>query len=392
MGKPAKKMPIIESLLDNDLYKFTMQQVVWSQFPKATAEYAFKCRNSEIDLTAYADEIREEIDAFCCLSLSREELDYLRGIRYIKPGYVDSLQYYRLDPSAVEIRTENGFELRVAGNWYQTILFEVPLLAIINQIYFRHTHPFTAEYAQSGRAKLVEKCRMVQGAPTPIAIIEFGTRRRYSRDWQSTVIETMQREIPEFFLGTSNVAASRRFELTPFGTMAHEFLQACQVFAPLPDFQRFALETWMQEYRGDLGIALSDVVGMDAFLHDFDRLFCKAYDGCRHDSGDPYLWGEKLIAHYQQMKLDPATKSAVFSDGLDIPKAIALATYFQGRIRTSFGIGTNLTNDFGNPTLNIVIKMVRCNGQPVAKLSDSPGKTMSSDPLFLEYLRQIFQQ
>ncbi len=182
-----------------------------------------------------------------------------------------------------------------------------------------------------------------------------------------------------------------QFGLRPFGTMAHEFLQACQALVALPDFQKFAFDTWMQEYRGDLGIALSDVVGMEAFLRDFDKLFCKAYDGARHDSGDPVEWGEKLIAHYRKMGIDPAAKAAVFSDSLDIPKAIQLARHFDGRIRTSFGIGTNLTNDLGFEPLSIVIKMTECSGRPVAKLSDSPGKTMCRDDAYLDYLRRVFQ-
>jgi nicotinate phosphoribosyltransferase len=173
--------------------------------------------------------------------------------------------------------------------------------------------------------------------------------------------------------------------------MAHEYLQACQAFVALPDFQRFALNTWMQEFRGDLGIALSDVVGMDAFLRDFDKLFSKAYDGCRQDSGDPIEWGEKLIRHYKSMGIDPATKSAVFTDALDIPRAIEIARHFDGRLITAFGIGTNLTNDLGFDPLQVVIKMIRCNGRPVAKLSDSPGKLMSRDEVFLDYLRQVFK-
>jgi nicotinate phosphoribosyltransferase len=193
-------------------------------------------------------------------------------------------------------------------------------------------------------------------------------------------------------MGTSNLALAKALGLKPLGTMAHEFLQAGQVFAPVPDSQKFALETWMQAYRGDLGIALSDIFGMDAFLRDFDLLFAKAFDGARHDSGDPFAWGEKLIAHYEKFGIDPRTKTAVFSDGLDIPKAMALATHFEGRIRTVFGIGTNLTNDFDFPALAIVLKMVRCNGRPVVKLSDTPSKTMSEDATYLAYVQSVFDK
>jgi nicotinate phosphoribosyltransferase len=174
--------------------------------------------------------------------------------------------------------------------------------------------------------------------------------------------------------------------------MAHEYLQACQAVGPrLRDSQVFAFNTWAREYRGDLGIALSDVCGMDAFLRDFDLFFCKLFDGVRHDSGDPFEWGEKLIAHYQKMRIDPRAKAMVFSDSLNVPLAIRLFEYFKGRSQTAFGIGTNLTNDLGYEALQIVIKMTRCNGQPVAKISDEPSKSMDYDPAYVAYLREVFQ-
>lgn len=383
-------MPIIKSLLDTDLYKLTMLQVVMHHFPQVEVEYAFKIRQSDIDLTPYADEIRDEINSYCALQFTDEELAYLKTIRYLKHGYVDALRDLKLNCSDVSIDTSNGFSLRIHGKWSQTILFEVPILAIINEVYFRHNHPNAPINDLTGTLKLVEKCGEINRSDVPLSIMEFGTRRRYSREWQSVVIEYLRDNIGPSLIGTSNVAAAKEFNLKPFGTMAHEYLQAFQAFVALPDFQKAALETWMQEYRGDLGIALSDVVGFDAFLRDFDLLFCKAYDGCRHNSGDPFEWGEKLIAHYEKHGIDPRTKTATFSDALDIPKTIALARHFSGRIRTYFGIGTNLTNDFSFPPLQIVIKMVRCKGQPVAKISDSPGKAMGEDSLFLQYLSQVF--
>ena len=382
--------PIVRSLLDNDLYKGTMQQAVWSQFPQAHVEYVFRNRSKGVDLRPYADEIRDEIDHLCTLTFSDEELEYLRSIRYLKSGYVDTLRTFRLDPRAVTITTDGEFALRIAGNWYETILFEVPVLAIVNEVYFRNTQPNAPERSRVGWDRLEEKCRQVRASDVPLHIIEFGTRRRYSGDWQETVVQTLREQIGVALIGTSNVHLARTLELKPFGTMAHEFLQAFQAFTHPADSQRAAFESWMQQYRGDLGIALSDVLGMDAFFRDFDLLFSKAYDGARHDSGDPYEWGEKLIAHYERMGVDPKSKSAVFSDGLDIPRSVALARHFHGRIRTTFGIGTNLTNDFDFPALQIVIKMVRCNGRPVAKLSDTPGKTMSDDPVYVEYLRHVF--
>jgi len=387
---------IIRSLLDTDLYKLTMQEVVWNHFPNAQVEYAFRCRSRGVDLSPYAEEIRAELEAYCRLRLNEEETGFLHGIYYLKPSYLDALRDLTLSPSHVEITVdpdaapEERLQIRIAGSWFQTILFEVPLLAIINQVYFRHTQPDDAANLAEGRRRLEAKTTLLQDAEPPVFLIEFGTRRRYSREWQETVIAYLKNALGTRLLGTSNLAAAMQFGLRPYGTMAHEFLQACQALVALPEFQKFAFDTWMQEYRGDLGIALSDVVGMEAFLRDFDKLFCKAYDGARHDSGDPVEWGEKLIRHYEAMGVNPKTKSAVFSDSLDIPKAMELARHFEGRIRTSFGIGTNLTNDMGFEPLSIVIKMTRCNGRPVAKLSDSPGKTMCRDDAYLSYLRQAF--
>ena len=384
---------ILKSLLDTDLYKFTMMQAVWSKFPQTQVEYAFKCRSSSVDLRPFAAEIQSEIEKLATLTFTDEEIAYLRTIRYLKPAFIDSLRGFTLDATTVSLYTEpidDAFTLRIKGGWFQTILWEVPLLALINEIYFRHTKPSAPETHPEGRTRLLEKCKKIKNADTPLRLMEFGTRRRYSRLWQHEVMETLLAKCPEQMLGTSNVALAHAFNVKPLGTMAHEFLQAGQAFAPVPDAQKFALEAWMQEYRGDLGIALSDIFGMDAFLNDFDLLFTKAFDGARHDSGDPYIWGEKLIAHYEKHGIDPKTKTAVFSDGLDIEQAIALSRHFDSRIRTVFGIGTHLTNDFDFPALQIVIKMVRCNDRPVIKLSDTPGKTMSEDPTYLAYVRSVF--
>ena len=222
-------------------------------------------------------------------------------------------------------------------------------------------------------------------------LFDFGLRRRYSGDWHDEVVATLQREAPSMFKGTSNVYLARKHGLVPMGTMAHEYLQTFQaVPVQLRMSQKAALETWVQEYRGDLGVALTDVVGMDAFLADFDLYFAKLFDGLRHDSGDPFVWGEKALAAYAKLRIDPHTKRLVFSDGLDLPKAFALHRHFADRVQVGFGVGTNLTNDVGVTPLNIVMKLVRCNGQPVAKLSDSPGKTLCDDETFLGYLRQVF--
>jgi nicotinate phosphoribosyltransferase len=381
---------IIHSLLDTDLYKFTMQQAVFHRFPEASAEYRFALRSGGIDFRAFADEIRAEVDAFCSVRLQPDEIAYLRTIPYLRDDYIDSLRRFKLSPDAVEITTEPHFDLRVRGNWYQTILFEVPVLAIVNEVYCRRAYPLTRERHSEGEHRLAEKCRTIRQADVAVRISEFGTRRRYSRDWQTFVIDKLAAEIPDVLLGTSNVYDARRLGIMPVGTMGHEFLQAFQVFAPLPQSQRMALHAWLEEFRGALGVALSDVISRDAFLADFDLLFAKAYDGARQDSGDPLEWGDRLIEHYRKLGIDPMTKIAVFTDSLTIDRALEIARYFAGRIRTSFGIGTHLTNDFDFDAPQIVIKMVRCDGWPVAKLSDSPGKSICDDALYLAYLRKVF--
>ena len=284
-----------------------------------------------------------------------------------------------------------GIDIAIRGPWLHTILFEIPVLAVVSEVYFRRTQP--RPDLEEGRRRLRAKIEMVRKVEPEIGfrISDFGTRRRFSRAWHQELIRTLSGEIPQHFAGTSNVLLAMKQGVTPLGTMAHEYMQACQALGPrLRDSQVFAFDVWAKEYRGDLGIAIADTYGTDAFLRDFDMYFCKLFDGARHDSGDPFDWGERLIEHYRRNRVDPRTKTLIFSDQLSVPLAIEIARRFHGRALTSFGIGTNLTNDLGYEPLNIVIKMTECNGQPVAKVSDSPGKTVSKDPGYLAYLRQVF--
>jgi nicotinate phosphoribosyltransferase len=385
---------IIESLLDTDLYKFTMMQVVLHHFPGAQVEYRFKCRTSNADLTPYIAQIEREVAALCRQRFTQHELDYLRSWRFFTSDFIDLLGLFRLDERFISIgrspAAANEIDITIKGPWLHTILFEVPMLAIVSEVYFRNTEP--APDLAEGRKRLAAKVAQINSVPDPaFRIADYGTRRRFSKTWQDEVIRTLKEGIGAKFVGTSNVKFALDHGLTPLGTMAHEYLQACQAVGPrLRDSQVFAFNTWAREYRGDLGIALSDVCGMDAFLRDFDLFFCKLFDGARHDSGDPFEWGEKLIAHYQKMRIDPRTKVMVFSDSLNVPLAIRLFEYFKGRCQTAFGIGTNLTNDLGYEALQIVIKMTRCNGQPVAKISDEPSKTIDYDPSYVKYLREVF--
>jgi len=387
---------IIDSLLDTDLYKFTMMQVVLHQFPGAQVEYRFKCRTPGVDLTPDVESIRREVADLCTLRLTEGELDYLRGLRFVKSDFVDFLALFQLNTKYIRIEPiadrPGEIDVGIRGPWLHTILFEIPVLAIINEVYFRRTVP-APDFAE-GRRRLRTKIALVRDDATlsEVRIADYGTRRRFSRSWHDEVLRTLKSDLRENLAGTSNVMYARAHGLIPLGTMAHEYLQACQALGPrLRDSQTFGFETWAREYRGDLGIALSDVYGMDAFLRDFDMYFCKLFDGARHDSGDPIQWGERLIAHYQHNRVDPRTKTLVFSDGLSFGRVIELYRRFRGRARLAFGVGTHLTNDLGYTPLQIVIKMVRCNGQPVAKLTDSPEKNMCDDPAYIAYLRQVFQ-
>ena len=389
--------PVIDSLLDTDLYKFTMWQAMLHRFPQTQAEYTFHSRRANaVPLSALREEVERELDHLCALSYRADELAYLGSLRFIKSDFVDFLRIFRFQRDFIQVRAV-GDELEIVarGPQVHVMAFEIFVLAIVNELYFRR---FDGAGAMAeGRRRLqakIAKLRAFEHEPPrrhPFEMFDFGLRRRFSRAWQGEVVDTFRRELPQYFKGTSNVLLAKELGLVPIGTMAHEYLQSFQALGVrLRDSQKAALESWVQEYRGDLGTALTDVIGMDAFLADFDLYFAKLFDGLRHDSGDPVVWGEKALAHYERLRIDAHTKRLVFSDGLDIDTALHLYRHFADRTQLGFGIGTHLSNDMGLKALHIVMKLTRVNGQPVAKLSDSPGKTMCDDETFLAYLRQVF--
>ncbi len=400
MNRPSDTpfVPVVRSLLETDLYKFSMWQALLHWHPGAQTEYEFRCRNkTAYPLAELKDEVERQLDHLCTMSFAEEELDYLRTLRYIKSDFVDFLTVFRFQRKFITVEADGEhLAIRAVGPQVHVMGFEIFVLYIVNELYFRR---FDQESALAeGRRRLDAKIAALKEfgrqpmQRNPFEFSDFGVRRRFSGAWHDEVVRRLAAEVPEFFKGTSNVYLAMRYKIHPIGTMAHEYMQSFQAFGVrLRDFQKAALEDWVQEFRGDLGVALTDVVGMDAFLRDFDLYFAKLFDGLRHDSGDPVVWGEKAIAHYNKLRIDPNTKRLVFSDGLDLDVAISLYRHFADRITTGFGIGTWLTNDLGLQPLNIVMKLVRCNGQSVAKLSDSPGKTMSKDETFLAYLRQVFE-
>lgn len=388
--------PIIQSLLDTDLYKFTMMQAIHHAFPDNTATYRFVCRNTpEYPLAELEDDVNAQLDALCTLRFSEEDLAYLATRSYIRKGFLDFLRIFQFQRNFIKVVSTNVGQLVISaeGSQVHVMGFEIFVLAIVNELYFQRFEQTKA--LEVGRTRLAEKIALLKGMNAsrehPFEFFDFGVRRRFSREWQDEVVGTLVREVPEYFKGTSNVYLARKYGIAPIGTMAHEYLQTYQAVGfQLSKFQKAALDGWVQEYRGDLGIALTDVVGMDAFLADFDLFFAKLFDGIRHDSGDPVVWGEKALAHYAKLKVNPHTKRLVFSDGLDVPTAISLYEHFADRVQTGFGIGTNLSNDVGYKPLNIVMKLITCNGLSTAKLSDAPGKTLCDNEVFLAYLRQTF--
>jgi nicotinate phosphoribosyltransferase len=392
-------LPIVTSLLDTDLYKFTMWQALLHRHPQTQAQYRFVCRNQPAyalaDLKA---DVERELDALCELSFRADELNYLASLRFIKSDFIDFLRIFRFQRDFIRVWTQ-GDQLHIVAQGPQVHVmgFEIPVLAIVNELYFRRFD--NSDVRKEGGLRLQAKIDQLQAysgthsaGTHPFELFDFGLRRRFSGAWQREVVSRLRGALPRVLRGSSNVLLAKELGLVPIGTMAHEYLQTFQALGVrLRDHQKAALEDWVQGYRGDLGIALTDVIGMDAFLADFDLYFAKLFDGLRHDSGDPIEWGEKALAHYARLKIDARTKRLVFSDGLTVPKAIEIHRHFAGRVQLGFGIGTNLTNDLGPKALNIVMKITEANGQPVAKLSDSPGKTLCEDETFLAYLRQVFQ-
>ncbi len=390
--------PIIHSLLETDLYKFTMQQALLHSHPTNQAQYRFVCRNEPaFPLAELERELNEELDHLCNLRFDPQELEYLAQLRFIKPDYVQFLRIFQLNRDFITVRADgDSLSIVAQGPQIHVMPFEIYVLAIVNELYFRRLGSTDLTDARSKLDHKIGLLRQTLAADNaqrkhPFEFFDFGLRRRYSGAWQDEVVQTLSAQLPQYFRGTSNVFLAKKHGLTPIGTMAHEYLQTFQaVGVQLRHSQKAALEAWVQEYRGDLGIALTDVVGMDAFLADFDLYFGKLFDGLRHDSGDPVIWGEKALAHYAKLRINAHTKRLTFSDGLTVPRMLSLYEAFGDRTQLGFGIGTNLTNDVGVQPLNIVMKLVQCNGQPVAKLADSPGKTLCEDTTFLAYLRQVF--
>ena len=384
--------PIINSLLDTDLYKFNMLQVMFHKHTDLIGEYDFKCRNEGVKFTEKQfDEINAQINYLCKLTFKDSELDYLHTIRFLKPDFIEFLRIWHPIRDYVTTSLNDGeLKIKVSGPLFNVMMFEIYLLEIVNEVYFR-MHPTYSykELVVNARKELYNKIEKFKNHTYDFKFAEFGCRRRLSREWEDEVVEAFKLHTNNM-VGTSNVYLAMKYHLTPIGTYAHEFVQMYQGIPsiPLAYTNHYAMKDWYDEYKGDNGTALTDTITTDLFLLDFDRANANNYTGVRHDSGDPYVWGEKIIAHYKKYGIDPKTKMLLFSDSLNFDKAQQLYNAFRDRTKVSFGIGTFVSNDTGiAEPLNIVIKLQSVNGNPVAKLSDCSGKTMSRDADYVKYLR-----
>ncbi|WP_407527949.1 nicotinate phosphoribosyltransferase [Vibrio parahaemolyticus] len=402
---------IIQSALDFDVYKVNMMSAVAALYPDAMVSYKFIVRSEE-DLSELLPEVKAEVLKLQDVRFTEDEIAYMKRVApYLKPEFVEALRHFRFNPQSDvffhnKTMSDGSSQLRITinGLWKETILYETIIMSIVSEVRSRQRWsdiPF-----EQFQTVLEDKVRYLKAELerrniTNFKFADMSTRRRFSFQAQRTMLEYLSKELPQCLTGTSNYHLARELDLTPIGTVAHEWFMGHQALVNVRDSQKIALQRWQKMFNGALGIALTDTICIDAFLKDFDEELSHAYVGVRHDSGCPFTWGEKMIAHYESLGIDPMTKTLVFTDGLNFEQALDICEHFQGRVQVSFGIGTSLANDMGNyvndqgeayQPLSIVIKMVTCNGSPVAKISDEPEKAMCEDIFFLMNLKRRFEQ
>ena len=387
---------IINSLLETDLYKFSMGQAIYHQFPDYRTTWTFKCRNKDVKFTPeMVEEIRRQIRAYCTLQFTEEELSYLAGIKWFKTSYIDFLRLWhpRFEDFEITTDAECGLSIETSGTWLNTSQYEIPTLAIVNEVYFRMQYDYD-QIHESFERRLDEKIGWLKSGRYNIgAFSEFGLRRRLCAKAQELAVKKLSEEKFEgsTFVGTSNVYLAKKYGVLPVGTMAHEWIMCVGQgnHKHNPAYSNwYALDAWVKEYGILNGTALTDAITTDCFLRDFRLTYATLFSGVRHDSGDPKEWGDKIISHYEKLGVDATTKTLLFSDSLDFARADDLNRYFRGRAKVAFGIGTYISNDTDVSPLNIVMKTTFCNGQDVAKISDTPGKGMCKNPDYVEYLQR----
>lgn len=392
---------IITSLLSEDAYKFSMGQAIYHQFSEYKTTWTFKCRNKDVHFTKeMVEEIKRQVKLFCSLRFTEDELSYLDRIRWIKGSYVDFLRLWhaRFEDFTIDDNAECGLNIEASGTWLNTSMYEIPILAIVNEVYFRFAYD-EEELQRQFERKLKAKIQaLVDGKYNLGNFSEFGLRRRLSLKAQDLAVRMLKENNASFkdsnFVGTSNVELAKKYGVTPVGTMAHEWIMCSGQgnHKHNPAYSNwYALDAWVKEYGVLNGTALTDTITTDCFLRDFQLTYATLFSGVRHDSGDPYEWGEKMIRHYEKLGLDPKSKTLLFSDSLDFERASKLYEYFKDKSRVAFGIGTFISNDTDVPALNIVMKVTKCNGQDVAKISDVQGKGMCKNEEYVDYLNRCIK-
>ena len=387
---------IITSLLTQDLYKFSMGQAIYHQFSDYKTTWTFKCRNNDVHFTKeMLEEIKEQIEAYCELRFTEEELDYLGQITWLKESYVDFLRLWqpRFADFIIDDEASWGLRVEATGTWLNTSMYEVPVLAIINEVYFRMSGGYDDRMVSFER-KLDEKIQWLADGKYQIgSFSEFGLRRRLSGEAQELAVDKLRKADlgTSRFVGTSNVYLAKKFNLKPVGTMAHEWIMCTGQgnHKHNPAYSNwYALDAWVKEYGVLNGTALTDTITTECFLKDFQLTFATLFSGVRHDSGDPFEWAEKMISHYKELGIDPKTKTLLFSDSLDFERADKIWKNLHDRINVAFGIGTYISNDTDVEALNIVMKVTDCNNMDVAKISDVSGKGMCKNPDYVDYLQR----
>ena len=389
---------IINSLLETDMYKFSMGQAIYHQFSDYKTTWSFKCRNKDVHFTPeMVEEIRHQIRLYCDLRFQEEELAYLDNIAWIKGSYVDFLRLWKPRFADFEItdNAECGLAIETRGTWLNTSMYEIPTLAIVNEVYFRMAYDYDA-LLESFKKRLEEKVSWLTSGKYVIGnFSEFGLRRRLSREAQELAVKLLCDNNPNYkgsrCVGTSNVYLAMQNHVLPVGTMAHEWIMCVGQGNPKHNAaysNYYAMRAWVDEYKIKNGTALTDAITTDCFLRDFDEEYATLFSGVRHDSGDPIVWGEKMIAHYKKLGIAPETKTLLFSDSLDFERASDIYEHFNGKVKVAFGIGTYIANDTDVDPLNIVMKTTACNGSDVAKISDVAGKGMCKNPEYVDWLRR----
>jgi len=392
---------IIVSLLETDLYKYSMGQAIYHQFPDYVTTWTFKCRNKDVFFTTdMVEEIKRQIKAFCELRYTEEELDYLKTIKWLKSSYINFLRVWspRFEDFTIDTNAECGLNIEARGTWLNTSMYEIPTLAIVNEVYFRMKYDYD-KLIDSFKVRLEEKYNKLANNELNIGVFsEFGLRRRLSALSQELAVkkltELSKTDSKSTFVGTSNVYLAKKYGVKPVGTMAHEWIMCVGQgnHKHNPAYSNwYALDAWVKEYGILNGTALTDTITTDCFLEDFQLTYATLFSGVRHDSGDPYEWGEKIIAHYNKLGVDATTKMLLFSDSLDFERADKINKHFEGRIKVAFGIGTYISNDTCETPLNIVMKTTMCNGQDVAKISDVEGKGMCKNEAYVKYLNRCIK-